>query len=666
MIIHFIYKSYLQKLPGIKPLVRMGILLCLFFTGISISRGQAVLQAWGNISGIRVQGELMGFETSLRVAGNGWTNIRSTGKEQQNPKFSRDGSRRIVNTRLGSISFTESVTDLGPGEDSVTVRFLAATDTAITGIFFCIHIPLKEYNGGTLRFDNGKSLDIAGLKPDSQGELLKIAATRLLIYSGQRQLKIESQKKGIIFVRSVSGLKEEALEIYFPIQAGNLYAGQSQENSFFIRATGSIDKNDIHLKLDARQAGRSFAGIGGNFRIQNLKNDPQVIDYCLKNMRVAWGRVEMPWRFWQPEKNTDPITTAKSGKLDAHVQRAMEMAQKLQQQGIPVILTDWSAPDWAIIGNPVFSPRQDGIWGNPLNPDSISAIYKSIGDYIQYLDDQYGVQIRFFSFNESDLGIYVRQTGTEHADLIKGLGKYFLTRGLKTKILLGDNSDATTYTFIDPALHDIATHPFIGAVSFHSWRGWDTETLMHWTDASRQIDLPLIVGEGSIDAAAWAYPEIFLEQTYAMEEINLYIRLMAVCQPLSILQWQLTSDYSPLTGGGIFGKGGPLEPTQRFWNLKQLASTPAGLNYLPVDCRAPSITCSSLGDIQTQKYVFHIVNSGAERKVIIQGIPEGVRTFKSFSTSQTMSMQEGSPVSVVKNEVSFLLPAGCFTTLICN
>ena len=96
------------------------------------------------------------------------------------------------------------------------------------------------------------------------------------------------------------------------------------------------------------------------------------------------------------------------------------------------------------------------------------------------------------------------------------------------------------------------------------------------------MNLPLIVGEGSIDAAAWAYPAIFLEQTYAMEEINLYIRLMSICQPLSILQWQLTSDYSPLTGGGIFGKEGPLEPTQRFWNLKQLASTPEGLNYFPV------------------------------------------------------------------------------------
>ena len=72
-------------------------------------------------------------------------------------------------------------------------------------------------------------------------------------------------------------------------------------------------------------------------------------------------------------------------------------------------------------------------------------------------------------------GIYIRQTGEQHDELIKGLGKYFLSRGIQTKILLGDNSDATTYAFIEPAMRDPAAHPYMGAVSFHSWRGWDTE-----------------------------------------------------------------------------------------------------------------------------------------------------------------------------------------------
>lgn len=71
-----------------------------------------------------------------------------------------------------------------------------------------------------------------------------------------------------------------------------------------------------------------------------------------------------------------------------------------------------------------------------------------------------------------------------------------------------------------------------------------------WAGASRTMNVPLIIGEGSTDAAAHQYPDIFNETTFALYEINLYTRLCALCQPLSILQWQLTPDYSVLWGDG--------------------------------------------------------------------------------------------------------------------
>jgi hypothetical protein len=45
--------------------------------------------------------------------------------------------------------------------------------------------------------------------------------------------------------------------------------------------------------------------------------------------------------------------------------------------------------------------------------------------------------VKLFSFNESDLGINVRQTGEEHAKLIKELGAYFATRGFANKNVIG-------------------------------------------------------------------------------------------------------------------------------------------------------------------------------------------------------------------------------------
>lgn len=74
-----------------------------------------------------------------------------------------------------------------------------------------------------------------------------------------------------------------------------------------LHASGVIDHSDAEITLDMQNPGSLFAGFGGNFRLQNPAADPKVIDYCLENLRVAYGRVEFPWRLWQPEEESDPI-----------------------------------------------------------------------------------------------------------------------------------------------------------------------------------------------------------------------------------------------------------------------------------------------------------------------------------------------------------------------
>jgi hypothetical protein len=308
-------------------------------------------------------------------------------------------------------------------------------------------------------------------------------------------------------------------------------------------------------------------------------------------------------------------------------------------------------------------PGADGRWGAPLNQANMAASYKSIADYLVYLKEQYGLEAVMFSFNESDLGINIRQTGQEHDELIKGLGAYLASRGLKTNLLLGDNSDATSYEFIYPTLRDPAARPYIGAVSFHSWRGWDTETLQKWTAAAKKLNLPLLVGEGSIDAQAWGYPQVFEEPTYAQEEISLYMRLLTICQPLSILQWQLTSDYSPLAGGGIFGNNAPLHPTQRFWNLKQLAATPKDVTFMPLTADRPNVTCAAMGNVAKGVYAVHVVNNGASRQVTLTGLPDKVKTLRTYVTDQKNHMKEGPRVTVAKGQARFTAAATSYTTL---
>ena len=362
----------------------------------------------------------------------------------------------------------------------------------------------------------------------------------------------------------------------------------------------------------------------------------------------------------------DPLEAARNGKLDSKVANAMEMAQKLAKKGMPVIVSAWQVPQWAAKGEISHYPENGGKFGNALDQSKMQSIIKSLTGYLIYLKEHYGVEAEMFSFNESDLGIYVRQTGEEHAQLIKDMGSYMASKGLDTKMLLGDNSDATTYNFLKPAINDPKTHKYIGAMSFHAWRGCDNWTLSIWRDMAKKLNVPLLVGEGSINAQAWHYPDVFLEPRYALNEIDTYIRILSIGKAKSILQWQLTADYSVLTGNGIFGTEGKMRPTQRFWNLKQLNLTPKGSFHLPLTANRPDISCVAFGDIKTGTYSIHIVNNGAKRDIKLEGIPKNVKKLRMYITNEDRDMDKTKNVRVTDGTAEFSAEAASFVSLINN
>jgi hypothetical protein len=637
----------------------------IFILGVFIqsSYGQAEMEPWGNLSGIRVDGQLMAFKSSLNILGKDGSQMLATALERQRPKYNREGNTQVVRTNLDSSYFTEKVEDIGPGQVRIDLQFNSRANTNMGGAFFCMELREADYAAGSIQLIDPSELPLSGGLEGGQHELMRYPAKGVRFISQGRQLELRFDDSTLVIVKNDSVGGEGRIRLYLPVHLGEARAGENAHKAFTIRISGSIDKTPLHLALNTAVNGRAFDGLGGNFRIQNPKLDPEVIDYCLSNLRVAWGRVEMPWAFWQPVKDSNPIDSGNAGKLNPRVITAMQMAQRLGKMGIPVILSAWFPPRWAIVGEPNFR-HAGGVWGNPLDKANTEAIYKSITDYILFVKKNYGVEVKLFSFNESDLGINIRITAAEHDELMKGLGAYFAAHGLKTKMLLGDNSDANTYAFIYPAMADPAARPYIGAISFHSWRGWETATLEKWADAAKQMNVPLLVGEGSIDAAAWNYPAIFLEPTYALQEINLYVRILAICQPLSILQWQLTTDYSPLSGGGIFGNDAPLAPTRRFWNLKQLASTPKGLLAMPISSDQADVSCAALGNNAKNKYAIHLVNNGAAREVTLTGLSKKTRGLRIFVTDRERSMKEGAMIPVSEGQAHFTLDAVSYTTLI--
>jgi len=116
--------------------------------------GQAELEPWGNLSGIRLDGQLMEFETNLTVVGKDWSDVRSTAKERQRPAYTRDGNKQMVSTRIDSLYLAETVTDSAEGVARVTVTVTSHADADMTGIYFGVRIPEPGYPNARLQYED--------------------------------------------------------------------------------------------------------------------------------------------------------------------------------------------------------------------------------------------------------------------------------------------------------------------------------------------------------------------------------------------------------------------------------------------------------------------------------------------------------------------------------
>ena len=662
---------------------------------IAVQSTDPEIRAWSNFEGIRVDGQLMEFGSSLRILnhhgglltcyeplgddlaharnflthyygmeiGEGRIHCGRTAKERQRSGFERQGSKQIVDVTLEDLEFVQEVEPAGEGEARVTVRVEAEDEMNIDGAYFTLELPRKYYKEGEARFSGSdhETVPFSGVNVIPLGEYARTTVSSAHFYSDDRQLEVTFDEPTEILIRGEADFPDYIM-VYIPIMAGAVSGGDSAKKIFTLKATGTFDRSPVELVLDSSQPGPVWDGFGGNFRLQSDR-DQQVIDFILETMPLGWGRNEMPWQYWDPDFDSDPIEEARAGNLHPRVEAAMEMTQRLYQMGLPTMLAAWWGPDWAMDTETETGFDERGLRGAPLNQDVAEEIYESIANYIFYLREEYDTEVQYFSFNESDLGIDVRQSPKEHTKLIKELGAYFESVGLPTKVLLGDAADANAFWFIEHAMNDPEAHEYMGPVSYHSWRGWSDETMQRWTDAAQRMDLPLVIGEGSIDAAGHRYGRFFEESVYALEEINLYTRILAINQPMTILQWQLTADYSVLAGGGIYGNDEPLRPTVRYWNLMQLANTPHGLHHMPIGSDHELVTSAALGDNDEGMYAIHLVNNGATREATISGLPDGVSELRIFTTNTETDMEEGTPVQVQDGRATFTLEATSFVSL---
>jgi hypothetical protein len=685
-------KSFTKFNPPSRKLLVTTAFILLISTLKSFAQPECM--PWGNIRSFHVDGEKMVFETSIRSVKPDWQSCvsseRCNWQGEQTYSFDAKVTRMSHFLQALPLNYAVTTTETSPNSvvQEITIDATAPVDQA--GTYYCFEVLGSDFVDGTIDIYSGKSkrgsAELKTALPKGKTEYIRAKGNRIVIKSLTREYEVIAGANTEIFVKQSHIDRPNHLndplpvkkfvsfdplqpigpyQIYFTVIDGKAQTGDKRTLKYTINVKGTVDKEDVKITIDPTKPGRPFKGVGSNYRVHNVAADSAVVNYCLNNIRVSWGRIEFNWREWHAKENLDPLANARAGKLSKEFYQQIEMAKILARKNIPMIVTIWAPPAWAIDSTKDnHLPLEHDIKVS-LNAQMIAQMKKSVADYLEFMKTDYGIEFPLFSFNEIDYGVWVYMTPDEHAFYNKEFGSYFASRGLATKMLLGDTGAGTMNSnkLVLPTVANSELHKYIGAVGFHTWHGCTTADMQAWLLSAQKLNLPLMAVEGGPNSALHRYPNQFLEKWFQLSEIDLYVRICRDAQVATIMEWQLTPNYSVLTGNGLYGDNGPLRPTQRFWNLKQLGATPEGSFWIPCSVDRPNISAAATADILNGLYTIHLVNNSATRKATITNIPAAVKSLNVYKTDYTRGMQKAESVPVKNGSAEVVLESTCYTTL---
>ena len=432
------------------------------------------------------------------------------------------------------------------------------------------------------------------------------------------------------------------LRVRIQVRAGPWLIGDPAGLGLTLSLTGAAHAAPVRLAADPSGIRYPFDGFGGNFRAYR---DTPVIDYALSHLRVTRARIDFNAVSWDRERWT--------GTPDPRLQRTFLLMQRFQRSGIPWILSLWMLPE-RFYTDPNQKPF--GSFGRTIAPDRWPEFIDLLGSYLVYLKKNYGAEPDLFSFNESDLGVNIGFTARTHAEEIRRIGSYLESLGLKTRMLLGDTANPRdSHKFALAAAADPEAMRYVGAVSFHSWGGGTPEQYGDWGDLAGWLGLPLVVAEAGVDPGAYQNAA-YDSYGYGLREARQFQELLRFARPQALIYWQFTDDYGLVR----VGAGGRIEPTGRFWLMKQF------VNLSPAKSRVVA-TASDQADVLVSAFArgdaltVHILNDGPERDASISGLPAGA--WRRVTTTEDSGFSE-SREATGASPPTLHLPARSLTSLV--
>ncbi len=483
-----------------------------------------------------------------------------------------------------------------------STELAADSSLDIAAVEFVVDLPHRALVKGRLTPENAPAILLGVAKPASpilfQGET---AALHFTDATGSLLIDASFPQPRTASVVDRWDNNGRSYQLRAVLVKGPVYAGAKSSLTTTLHLTyHPPTPPPVHLTLNSSTTRFPFDGFGGNYCWDTRS---PIADYTMKNLNVGWARSEMKLLQW--DKHREPPSDDVRGDL--------EMMRRFKELGIPFVISIWWLPE-RFYTDAYEQPKS--AHNRLIKPEKWDELLDLIGSYLLYARKEYSVEPDLFSFNESNIGIYVNFTPETHLEAIKRIGAHFRKLGLKTKLLLGDaTGPKDTHKFVLEAAADPEALQYVGAIAFHSWGGGTPEQYAAWGDVAEWLNLPLLVTELGVDAAAY-HNRAYTSYHYGLEEARMTMELLTYARPQGTVFWQFTNDYALAR----MAENNAVQPTSRFFLVKHFTDlTPrhSGALAAASDQSAVLITAFRKGET----YTLHILNPGAAREADITGLP---------------------------------------------
>lgn len=310
--------------------------------------------------------------------------------------------------------------------------------------------------------------------------------------------------------------------------------------ALFLFVIGSITSQELSVKVFPEVQLQKIKSIGANYCQVRLTNNAwdAIGEETLRQFRPENVRVAVPLKVRGAE-----YANYKGEKLVEQplVISLLEFMKRMKLEfGVKSFtVSTWDVPNELVINPDVGRARV-------IKPEAYDEVLDLIVAFLLKAKNDYGVEVDYFSFNESEKGIAVIFSPETTIAFIRKGGERFKKEGLKTIFLLSDASTPrVSREFATLILADSAIWKYLGPLSFHSWGAEKMPDAEFERVAAlgKAINRPLWCTELGHDGWAHKDKTVFETWDYAIRFARISQRILKYSQAEVTMYWTWQNDY---------------------------------------------------------------------------------------------------------------------------